>query len=784
MVFPMKAVIMAGGEGTRLRPVTLALPKPMVPLFDRPVMEHIIGLLKRHGITDICVTLQYMPQAVQSWFGDGAGLGVRLTYFVEREPLGTAGSVKNCMSHLGEEDFLVISGDAVCDLDLSAAMGFHRSSRAEATLVLHRHAAPLEYGLVLTDDAGRVRRFVEKPGWGQVVADTVNTGIYLLTARAMARVPDGRPYDFGKDLFPRLLEEGAPLYGHVAAGYWCDMGDCGAYLDCAADALSGRVALDLSLPQRAPGVWSAEELPAGVTLVPPCWIGPGVTVGAGSLVGPHAVLGRGASVGRRSLVQRSVLMENARVSDRCTLYGATLCRGAAAGKGSVLNEGAVLGSDAAVGENAILMERVKVWPGIRVRDGARLTVSLAGGGGTGAVSFGDGGVIRGCLEGELSPELLLTIGGALGGEGKVGLGGAGGECARLLTRCAAAGAAAAGAEVLLHDGACPAAGAWAAERYALPASLFVEQEGEWIFLHFFDGRGLPLSRSRQRKLEGAVLRGEVRRVPTGQVGPWGRVTGIPAAMAADAARRARYTAAPMTPVAVSAPGTGPADHILAAALEELGCVVLRKRAAGVPGFSAEYGGLRLSAWDEEGTYLPPERVLSLVSLIELENGGGQVALPAGSPEAIQILAGSRGGRALRLDRDGAEAERLYAALPSLRDAAFAAARICARLGQTGERLTTLAGRVPRFVVLRREVPLRKSRGEVMQDLAESLGGEAGEGVRVSDGEGIVWLSPLSRRAALRVAVECADLPAAEELCARYVERVREADQTGGGHEKT
>ena len=224
----MKAVIMAGGEGTRLRPITLGLPKPMVPLLGRPVMEHIIGLLKRHGFTDICVTLQYMPQVVTEWFGDGAELGVKLTYFVEKEPLGTAGSVKNCMAHLGGEDFLVISGDAVCDLDLSAALGFHRTSRAAATLILHRHSAPLEYGLVLTRDDGRIQRFIEKPGWGQVFTDTVNTGIYLLTRRAMDLVPEDQPYDFGKDLFPLLLSRGAPLYGHVADGYWCDMGDCEA----------------------------------------------------------------------------------------------------------------------------------------------------------------------------------------------------------------------------------------------------------------------------------------------------------------------------------------------------------------------------------------------------------------------------------------------------------------------------------------------------------------------------------------------------------------------------
>ena len=772
----MKAVILAGGEGRRLRPISAGLPKSMVPLLDRPVLEHIIALLQRHGITDLALALRAMPQTVESWFGDGSGLGVKLTYFVEREPLGTAGSVKGCMSWLGEEDFLVLHGDIVTGIDLTEAAGFHRASRGDATLVLSRCGAPPAYSQVLTGDDGRVQSIVDQPAWSQVLTDTVSTGICFLTAKAMAEVPEGTPYDFDRDLFPKLLEGGGTLCGYTAPGFWRDIGDCGAYLDCAAQVLSGRTGLDLGLPLRAPGIWAAEEPPADVTLVPPCWIGPGVTLGAGSLLGPHAVLGRGSSVGRRSLVQRSVLMEEARVGDGCTLYGAVLCRGASAGRGAVLNEGAVLGSGSSAGAESILMERVKVWPGLRVRDEARLTASLVAGGASEGVSFGDGGVIRGTLEGGISPALLLAIGGSLGGGGRVGLGASGESCARMLARCAASGAAAAGAEVFLHDGTCPAAGAWAAERYALPASLFVEQVGERLFLHFFDRRGLPLSRSRQRRLEGALLRGEVHRAAAERVGAWEHLSGIPAAMAADAARRARYGRGPLTPVAVSAPGTTAADRILAAALEELGCVVLRKRTTGVPGFAAGYGGLRLWAWDEEGRTLPPERLLALVSLIELENGGGRVALPAGSPAAIEALAGGREGAVLSLGRDGPEAQELYAALPSLRDAAFAAARICVRLGRTGERLATLAARVPPFVVLRREVPLRRGRGEVMHDLAQRLGGEAGQGVRVSGREGVAWLSPLSRRSALLVSAEAASMEAAEELCTRCVQEVLRTDR--------
>ena len=509
---------MAGGEGTRLRPLSLGSPKPMTPLLGRPVMEHIIGLLKNHGVDDICVTLCYKPQKVMDHFGSGDRLGVRLTYFIEDEPLGTAGSVKACMPHIGAEDFLVISGDCVCDLDLTALVRFHREREAAATLGLYRHKTPLEYGLVLTDGEGRVERFVEKPAWGQVFTDQINTGIYVLSPAAMERVPGETAWDFGKDLFPALLREGAGLYGLPLEGYWCDMGDCKAYLDCTCDALSGKVRLDMGLPRQEAGVWSAQPLPPGLNVVPPCWIGPGVRLGKGCLIGPHTVLDQGAAVGERSMVQRSILLENAAAGPRSTLYGAVLCRDASARKGAVLNEGAVLGENALAEEGATLLERVKLWPGQTAPAGCRLARSVTSGSQKGVLRFGDSGVIRGALGEDMGPEALLTLGSILGAEGRVGVGCSPTPGAGMLARAAAVGAAAAGSEVLTHSLTSPVQGAGAATFHRLPVSLFVEESGGTIFLHLFDRDGLPLGRARERKLEHALLQGEVRRTRGDKVG--------------------------------------------------------------------------------------------------------------------------------------------------------------------------------------------------------------------------------------------------------------------------
>ena len=203
---------MAGGEGTRLRPLTSNQPKPMVSVVGKPCMEHILELLRTHGFEEVIVTLAFLPQAIRSYFGDGESLGLAIEYSVEEEPLGTAGSVRLASSRL-DEPFLVISGDALCDIDLTALTEFHRARGGAATIALKSVDNPLEFGIVVTDDEGRVERFLEKPSWGQVFSDTINTGIYVLEPEVLRHVPDGRPFDFSKELFPLLLEMGRPIYG-------------------------------------------------------------------------------------------------------------------------------------------------------------------------------------------------------------------------------------------------------------------------------------------------------------------------------------------------------------------------------------------------------------------------------------------------------------------------------------------------------------------------------------------------------------------------------------------
>jgi mannose-1-phosphate guanylyltransferase/phosphomannomutase len=299
---------MAGGSGTRLRPLTCDIPKPMVPILNKPIAEHIINLLKRHGITDIIITLYYLPHVIQNYFGDGREFGVNITYAVEEKmPLGTAGCVKAIESLL-DDTFVVISGDSLTDIDLTKALAYHKEKKAKASIVLKRVPNPLEFGVVITDDDGRIRRFLEKPSMSEVFSDTINTGTYVLEPEVLALLPADKEVDVSKDLFPLLLERDDPMYGHVADGYWEDVGNLQSYRQAHYDILEEKIQIDMPFVKQAGGIWVGEgtiispsaSVTGPVVIGHNCQIGPGVTITPGTVIGDNVIVGEGSSLKRRS----------------------------------------------------------------------------------------------------------------------------------------------------------------------------------------------------------------------------------------------------------------------------------------------------------------------------------------------------------------------------------------------------------------------------------------------------------------------------------------------------
>ena len=362
----MKAVVMAGGEGTRLRPLTSNQPKPMVPIVGKPCMEHIVELLRKHGFDDIVVTLAFMPQAIRSYFGAGESHGVSIRYSVEESPAGTAGSVKLAEDAL-DERFLVISGDALCDIDLAKLVRFHEEKEALATIGLKGVDNPLEFGIVVTDEDGRIERFLEKPSWGQVFTDTINTGIYVLDPEVLRHVPTDRPFDFSKELFPLLLEMGRPLYGDVVDGYWQDIGNLDQYRQANFDALDGKAALDVPGIRLRGNVWLGEgvELADLEAVEGPAFLGNYCRIAPQASVGPYSVLGTSVTLRDHARTTRSVI-------DSSTYVGrSALVEGAIVGKSCDIRAHARLHEGVAVGDSCTIGEQSVVMPGIRIQDDLR-----------------------------------------------------------------------------------------------------------------------------------------------------------------------------------------------------------------------------------------------------------------------------------------------------------------------------------------------------------------------------------------------------------------------------
>lgn len=390
--------------------------------------------------------------------------------------------------------------------------------------------------------------------------------------------------------------------------------------------------------------------------------------------------------------------------------------------------------------------------------------------------FGGDGVLKGMLGEELGAETLMTIGGILGREGRVGLGGSHTPSGKLLVRAAAVGVAAAGGQALVHELECPVQGAWAARKEDLPVSLFVEAEpGEPVYLRFFDHRGLAPGREWQRGLEQLLAKGVKHRGE--RVGSLERLELSNRLWAEEIARQAAIRRGIPRHITVAVGTRSPADRAIRGALLALGCRVEERWRPGIPAFFGSRGGFSLSAQDETGNRIEPGQLLALLTLIEMENGGGTVAVPEEASAAVDLVAAGYRGTVLRLERDGEEARAEYAALPWLWSAPSAAVRICARMGTAAQKLTALMAKTPRFTARKREVPL-----SVRQDLVvEALAREAnwtvrGEGLRVRTGDGWVYLAPLPRRAALKVVAEGPDLELAAELCDFYAGRAAEADR--------
>src|SRR5215472_3979529 len=825
---------MAGGEGTRLRPMTANQPKPLLPVVNKPIMEHVLRLLKRHGFTETVVTVQFLASLVRNYFGDVEVVGMSLQYATEDMPLGTAGSVKNAEDELRASPFLVISGDGLTDIDLSAMVSYHKKNGALVTVALSRVPNPLEFGIIIVGEDGRIQRFLEKPTWGQVFSDTVNTGIYVMEPEVLAEVPAGVSVDWSGDVFPQLLKEGVPLYGWIADGYWEDVGSHESYLKAQADVLSGRVETEMDGFEVSPGVWvgkGAEVDPEALLSGPLC-IGDYAKIEAGAQLREFTVVGSNVVVKEGAFLHRAVVHNNVYVGQGTTLRGCVIGKNTDVMGSARIEEGAVVGDECVIEPEAYVSAAVKVYPFKTIEAGAVVNTSVIWESRGQRTLFGLRGV-SGLINVEITPELCVRLASAYATTLRKG---ASVTTSRDVSRAARAlkramhGALNASAinVVDLEAQPLPVARFHTARSDASGGIALRTTPGDpqSIDIIFLDERGADLSPAARRKLERVFSRQEYRRAFPGEIAelayPPRRVESYVAELlravdmsgVRDAGPKvvldcAGGTAAVVLPSLLGHIGVdvhtlnnrldeAVPTHTLAqirADMQRLAEVVASSRAAF--GVRFDQVGERIHLVDDRGAMISDDRALLVVlDLIAAERKAGRVALPVTTTRVAERVCKFHGVQVSwtttsqrGLTEAAAEDDVIFGAdgrggfvVPEFSrnlDGIAAFVWLLGLVARTRMTLSQIDARIPRAHLLRRSMPTPwVAKGSVMRTVMEAADDrevDITDGVRIIEPHGgWVLVLPDPAEAITHLWAEGADADVAQDLLDRWAGVVEQA----------
>ncbi len=830
----MKAVVMAGGEGTRLRPMTANQPKPMLPVVNRPIMEHVLRLLRRHGLTETVVTVQFLASIVRNYFGDGEDFGMSLQYATEETPLGTAGSVKNAEDALRDEPFLVISGDALTDIDLSDLIKFHKDNNALVTVALARVPDPLEFGIVIVDDDGKIQRFLEKPTWGQVFSDTVNTGIYVMEPEVLAHVPAGQVVDWSADVFPKLLENGAPLYGWIADGYWEDVGSLESYVKAQADVLSGKVGAEIDGFEVSPGVWIADgaEVDPEAILSGPLCIGDYAKIEAGAQLREFTVVGSNVIVKEGAFLHRAVIHNNVYVGRGVTLRGCVVGKNTDVMSQARIEEGAVVGDECVIEPDSYVSAGVKVYPFKTIEAGAVVNTSVIWESRGQRTLFGPRG-ISGLVNVEITPELCVRLASAYATTLKKGA---------VVTTSRDASRAARAFKRAVH-GALNASAINVVDLEAQPMPLArfetarsdcsggialrtTPGDPQSLDIIFMDSDGADLSQSAQRKLERVFSRQEYRRAFPGEIAELSYPPRVIEAYTRELLRSVDMTGvlgAGLRVVADCAGGT--TSLVMPGLLGKIGVDVLtvnnrldetsptqsmaavradmHRLSELVSSFGAAFGvrfdpvGERIALVDDKGALVNDDRALLMVlDLIAAEKRSGRVALPVTTTRVAEDVCRFHGVEVIwtptslhGLYEAAAGEDVIFAAdgkggfvVPGFSrsiDGIAAFAQLLGLVARTRLTLSQIQVRIPEASLLKRSMPTPwAAKGMVMRTVVEAAGDkeiDTTDGVRVIEpARGWILVLPDPSDAVTHLWAEGKDPDAAQALLDEWAAVVERA----------
>ena len=832
----MKAVIMAGGFGTRLRPLTNNMPKPMVSIVNRPMMEHILDRLTGSGTTDIISLLYFHPEMIENHFGDGSKFGVKMAYTSPPEDLGTAGSVKYANAFL-DKSFLVISGDVLTDFDLSKAIKFHRQKKSAATMVLTRVENPLPFGVVITDKDGKVIRFLEKPSWGEVFSDTINTGIYILEPGVLDYIPEHIEFDFSKDLFPLLLEKGEPLYGYIAEGYWKDVGSLDEYRRANIDALTGKVKVNIHGDEiSGKGVWVGRDSKIDLT----ARIDGVVVVGNNSRINGNArivnsVIGRNCIIGEGAMIVDSVIWDSVHIGSRTILQENVIGNNTEIKDGAFIGEGAVVSDNCYIGRQSVVKANVRVWPYKTVEDGATLASSLIWGEKWSKNIFGTYG-ITGLANIEISPEFAAKVGAAYGASLKKGAAISTSrdahKASRMINRAIMTGILSTGVNV--HDyGVTP-----------IPVVRYLARGGsevggvharrspfdaEVIDLKFFDTKGLDLHPNQEKTVERLFYREDFRRAQMEETGEMSfpihgfeyYQNGFMLKIDTETIKKANfklvidYSYGSSTSIFPGILGKLNCDMIALNAnldavkitktadefnksLEQLSSIV-RSLKADI-GVFLDAGGEKIYLVDETGDIIDGDMALNLAALLAMKSYDKKsvdkkiVAVPVTASRVIDSIADvygfvvKRTKTSVRSMMDAAAENGvvfageqtggfIFPAFQPVFDGMFAIVKLLEMMAKKGVRLHGLAREIPPSFMVKEKVSCSwEKKGMIMRNLMED---SQGKDVQLIDGIKIFfdkdWIVayPSQDHAYFYLVSEASTKERAEEIIKTYVNKIEE-----------
>ena len=523
----MKAVIMAGGFGTRIQPLTNSIPKPMLPIMNRPMMEHILKKVKSAGITDIVVLLYFKPEVIMDYFKDGSDFGVNITYVKPDDDYGTAGAVKKAEKYL-DETFLVVSGDLVTDFDFKEIIGFHQVKNSKLTITLTSVEDPLQFGVVITDKEGRILRFLEKPGWGEVFSDTINTGIYIIEPEILKYIPENVPFDFSKDLFPLLMKQGITLYGYKAKGYWRDVGNPESYREVFKDIFSGKVKVFIPGEKvtKDTGVIYVEEgsqIPDNVKVEGTVVLGKNVTL-KDNVSLKNVVIGDRTEINKNTSINDSVIWWETKIGENCFFNNSVICNNVEIGNNVKAEKGVIIAEKTEVEDNVVFEKDVIVWPEKFIEEGSIVSSNLIWGEKWKKTVF-EGGKVSGRTNIELSCEMAAKLGETFGSilpKGSVVLMSRDyHRASRMLKRAFLGGILSTGINVIDMKLLSPPVMRFLVQNTDAVAGIHFRQSPSnptYTEILFYDNDGMPIDTNTEKSLDRIFFRERFRRVNFNEIG--------------------------------------------------------------------------------------------------------------------------------------------------------------------------------------------------------------------------------------------------------------------------